>query len=106
MVKAFRTRRDLLLHLMQDIHGLKCNKPEGAFYLFPNVTYFYGKKNGDYVIQNGDDLCLYLLDRAQVALVPGSAFGDPSCIRISYATSAEQLTEAMRRIKVALSELS
>ncbi|MEJ5304100.1 MAG: pyridoxal phosphate-dependent aminotransferase [Bacteroidales bacterium] len=106
MVKAFRTRRDLLLHLMQDIPGLKCNKPEGAFYLFPNVTYFYGKKNGDCLIQNGDDLCLYLLDRAQVALVPGSAFGDPSCIRISYATSEEQLTEAMRRIKVALSELS
>lgn len=106
MVKAFRTRRDLLLHLMQDIPGLKCNKPEGAFYLFPNVTYFYGKKNGDCLIQNGDDLCLYLLDRAQVALVPGSAFGDPSCIRISYATSEEQLTEAMRRIKVALSKLS
>lgn len=106
MVKAFRTRRDLLLHLMRDIPGLKCNKPEGAFYLFPNVTYFYGKKNGDCVIQNGDDLCLYLLDRAQVALVPGSAFGDPSSIRISYATSEEQLTEAMRRIKVALSQLS
>ncbi len=106
MVNAFRQRRDLLLDLMADIPGLRCNKPEGAFYLFPNVTYFYGKKNGDCEIRNGDDLCLYLLDKAQVALVPGSAFGDPSCIRISYATSEDQLIEAIRRIKKALNELS
>ncbi|MGC8864659.1 MAG: pyridoxal phosphate-dependent aminotransferase [Bacteroidales bacterium] len=105
MVSAFRRRRDLLLDLMADIPGLHCNKPQGAFYLFPDVTYFYGKSFKNCTINNGDDLCLYLLDQAQVALVPGSAFGDPSCIRISYATSEEQLIEAMRRIKVALSFL-
>lgn len=105
MVSAFRRRRDLLLELMSDIPGLRCNKPQGAFYLFPDVTYFYGKRYGECTINNGDDLCLYLLDQAQVALVPGSAFGDPSCIRISYAASEEQLTEAMHRIKLALSNL-
>ncbi len=105
MVNAFRKRRNLLLELIAEIPGLKCNRPEGAFYLFPNANAFYGKKWGDTLIQNGDDLCLYLLEKAHVALVPGSAFGDPSCLRISYATSEDQLIEAMQRIHRALDEL-
>ena len=105
MLKKFHSRRDLLLSLLNDIPGVKTNVPNGAFYLFPDVTYYYGKKHGDQVISDGNDLCLYLLDKTFVALVPGSAFGDENCIRLSYATSEDNLKEAMRRIKEALAEL-
>ncbi len=105
MLEAFRERRDLLIELVKDIPGMKTNIPTGAFYLFPDVSYYYGRKFKDTTISNGSDLCMYLLNEANVALVPGEAFGSPECIRISYATSKELITEAVRRIKVALSNL-
>lgn len=105
MLEKFRERRDLVLELMKDIPGIETNIPQGAFYIFPNVEYYYGKHDGDVQIKDGAELCMYLLNKAYVALVPGSAFGDPSCIRFSYATSNDLLIEAVRRIKVALAEL-
>lgn len=105
MVVKFHSRRDLLLGLLNEIPGVKTNVPNGAFYLFPDVTSYYGKKYGDKVIENGNDLCLYILEKEFVAMVPGSAFGDPDCIRLSYATSEETLEEAVRRIRRALAEL-
>ena len=105
MVDKFHERRDLVLGLLNDIPGLKMNVPEGAFYIFPDVTYYYGKSDGVTKINNGSDLCMYLLDKVNVALVPGSAFGDDKCIRLSYATSNENLIEAVKRIKSALSNL-
>ncbi|MCK9166961.1 MAG: pyridoxal phosphate-dependent aminotransferase [Bacteroidales bacterium] len=105
MVVKFRQRRDLLLSLLNTLPGVKTNIPNGAFYLFPDVTAYYGKKYGDKVIHNGDELCLHLLEKTYVALVPGSAFGDENCIRLSYATSEENLIEAINRIRVALAEL-
>jgi len=106
MVQAFKERRDLLIDLVKDISGMKTNVPVGAFYLFPDVSYYYGKKFNDTTIVNGADLCMYLLNNANVALVPGEAFGSPECIRISYATSKDLITEAVRRIKAALAKLS
>ncbi|PID94159.1 MAG: aspartate aminotransferase [Bacteroidetes bacterium] len=105
MVTQFHRRRDLLLQLLNEIPGLKTNVPQGAFYVFPDVTAYYGKKYQDKVIENGNDLCLHILEKEYVAMVPGSAFGDPNCIRLSYAASEETLKEAVRRIKKALSEL-
>jgi len=105
MVVKFNTRRDLLLSLLNEIPGVKTNVPNGAFYLFPDVTAYYGKKNGEKVIENGNDLCLYILEKTYVALVPGSAFGDENCIRLSYATSEDNLREAVRRIREALEAL-
>jgi len=106
MVKAFRERRDLLIELVKDIPGMKSNVPDGAFYLFPDVSYYYGKSNGELSVNNSTELCMYLLNNAHVALVPGEAFGSPECIRISYATSKEVITEAVNRMKLALSKLS
>jgi aspartate aminotransferase len=105
MVDAFKYRRDLAISLLREIPGLKLNIPDGAFYLFPEVTYYYGKSIGDRVILSGTDLCDYLLDTAYLAIVPGAAFGSPDCIRISYATSEDKLREAIRRISEALSNL-
>ncbi len=105
MVSAFKERRDLLISLLNNIPGVITNKPNGAFYLFPDVSYYYGKSNGSVTIDNSTDLCLYLLDKAYVALVPGEAFGSPECIRISYATSKEQITKAINRIKPMLDNL-
>lgn len=105
MVEAFRERRDLLIECVKDIPGFVSNVPMGAFYLFPDVSYYYGKKYGDMVITNGKDLCMYLLEEAHVALVPGEAFGNPECIRISYATSKNLIKEAISRIKTALAKL-
>ena len=106
MVKAFKERRDLVVDLLNKIPGVKCNVPDGAFYVFPDIKSFYGKSNGSYAINTSDDLCMYLLEKAHVALVPGGAFGDETCIRISYATSNDVLKEALSRIKKALSELN
>lgn len=103
MVDEFKLRRDLILSLLNDIDGFKCNTPDGAFYVFPDVSYFFGKTIDGYKINNASDMSLFLLDRALVATVTGDAFGDPNCIRISYAASQDQLIEAIKRIKKAVS---
>lgn len=105
MVKAFANRRTLVLDALNEIEGVKANVPGGAFYVFPDVSYFYGKSYNGRTVADANDLSMYLLDEALVALVSGEAFGDPNCIRISYAASEDTLTEAMRRIKVALEKL-
>lgn len=105
MLEKFKERRDLVLDLMKDIPGMKTNVPQGAFYIFPDVSSYFGKKNGDHVIADASDLCMYILNKVYVALVPGDAFGAPKCIRFSYATSNELLIEAVKRIKSALAEL-
>jgi aspartate aminotransferase len=102
MVSAFKNRRDLVVELAKAIPGLKINVPDGAFYLFPDVSSFFGKTLRGKLINNADDLSMYLLSEANVATVTGDAFGNPNCIRISYATSEELLTEAFKRIKEAL----
>lgn len=102
MVKAFYNRRDLVVKLAQEIPGLKANVPEGAFYLFPDVSHYFGKTLRGKLINNADDFSMYLLSEANVATVTGDAFGNPNCIRLSYATSEDLLTEAFRRIKEAL----
>lgn len=106
MVKAFKKRRDLLISLVKDIKGIKYNKPEGAFYLFPDVSSFLGKSYGKTRIKTAQELCEYLLNHAHVALVGGEGFGDPNCLRISYAASEEDIRKAINRIKEALAELS
>ena len=103
MVDEFKLRRDLILSLLNDIDGFKCNTPDGAFYVFPDVSYFFGKTIDGYKINNASDMSLFLLDNALVATVTGDAFGDPNCIRISYAASQDQLIEAVQRIKKILS---
>ena len=104
MVDAFHKRRDLVIDMLNDIPGLKVNKPEGAFYAFPDVSYYFGKTLNGTFINNADDLAMYLLEQANVATVTGAAFGNPNCLRLSYATSEELLIEAFRRIKKALSK--
>jgi aspartate aminotransferase len=106
MVDAFRSRRDLVKSKLDEIPGMKTNLPAGAFYFYPDVTYYIGKSNGEATINNDNDLCLYLLDKTYVALVPGSAFGTPGYVRLSYATSEENLLDAIERMKKALSKLS
>ncbi|MEI6697094.1 MAG: pyridoxal phosphate-dependent aminotransferase [Bacteroidota bacterium] len=105
MLAAFRERRDLLISLLKEIPGIKTNQPQGAFYVFPDVSYYYGKSYEGTVINGGEELCMYLLNTVYVALVSGAAFGDPNCVRFSYATSNENLIEAVKRIKVALEKL-
>lgn len=105
MVGEYRKRRDIVYNLLKEIPGVKANYPEGAFYFFPDVSSFYGKSDGSKVIQNGDDLCLYLLEKAHVSLVPGGAFGDENCVRLSYAASEKDLREALKRMKEALTAL-
>ena len=105
MQKAFRERRDLMLEMLAEVPGFILNHPEGAFYIFPDISYYFGKSDGTIKVDNSKDFCMYLLNKVFVALVPGDAFGDPNCIRFSYATSKEKLTEAVRRIKEALGQL-
>lgn len=105
MVITFEKRRDLVLRYLHKIPGLKVNKPTGAFYLFPDVSAYYGTAFENYVIHDGHDLCMYLLQEAHIALVDGSGFGAPKCIRISYATSEDQLVKAMERLTEALAKL-
>ncbi len=102
MVQAFKNRRDLVVKLLREIPGIKINIPEGAFYVFPDISSFFGKTLNDTLINSADDLSMYLLDKAHVATVTGEAFGNPNCLRLSYATSEDQLTEALKRIKEAL----
>ena len=103
MVQAFKERRKLILDLLSEIPGMQTNEPEGAFYVFPNVSAFFGKEFGGKTIQTASDFSLYLLEAANVATVTGEAFGNPECIRISYAASEKDIVEAMKRIKQALS---
>ena len=102
---AFERRRDLIVELAKDIPGLEVNVPQGAFYLFPKCTSFYGKSDGQHTINNSTDLAMYLLEVGHVATVGGDAFGDPECFRMSYATSDDNIREAMRRIKECLAKL-
>lgn len=103
MVDAFKNRRDLVLALLGKIEGFKVNIPEGAFYVFPDISYYFGKTLKGMHISNASDFALFLLEHAQVATVSGDAFGDENCIRISYAASEEMLTEAIHRISKAVS---
>ncbi|MCC5924238.1 MAG: aminotransferase class I/II-fold pyridoxal phosphate-dependent enzyme, partial [Crocinitomicaceae bacterium] len=105
MLAAFKSRRTLVLNALRAMPGVKVNEPQGAFYFFPDVSSFFGKSFNGKSIENATDLSLYLLEEALVALVTGDAFGDPNCIRISYATDEKTLTEAMRRVAEALSKL-
>lgn len=106
MSKEYLRRRDLVKGLLDEIPGFKTNVPQGAFYFFPDISAYFGKTDGESTISNASDLCIYILDNAQVSLVTGEAFGDPNCIRLSYAASEQDLREAVRRIKEALSKLS
>ncbi len=106
MVKQYEKRRELVHGLLSEIPGLKVNNPMGAFYFFPNVSSYFGKSVGDTKINNATDLCMYLLEDAQVSVVTGDAFGDPECFRLSYAASEEELKTAISRIKDSLARLS
>lgn len=105
MKKVFLKRRDLVLGLLKEINGLKLNVPQGAFYVFPEVSYFFGKSYQNHTINSSSDLALYLLETEYVATVGGDAFGSPECLRFSYATSEDTLVEAIKRIKRALEKL-
>ena len=105
MRQAFERRRDLIVKLAKEIPGLEVNMPEGAFYLFPKCSSFFGKTDGQITINNATDFALYLLEKAHVATVGGDAFGDPECFRMSYATSDDNIKEAMNRIKEVLTKL-
>jgi aspartate aminotransferase len=104
MVDEFENRRTLILNLLGNIEGFKCNVPEGAFYVFPDISHYFGKTLNGVTIHSASDFAIYLLDEANVATVTGAAFGDPNCIRISYAASVDNIKEAMARIKVAVSK--
>lgn len=105
MVEEYRKRRDIVFNLLKEIPGIKANYPQGAFYFFPDVSYYFGKSNGQMTIKNGDDFCLFMLETAHVSMVPGGAFGEENCVRLSYAASEKDLIEAMKRIKEALTKL-
>lgn len=105
MLEKFRERRDLVLKLLGEIPGTKTNEPQGAFYVFINVKSYFGKSDGEKTIKDAFDFCMYLLKKAHIALVPGSAFGDDECVRFSYATSNDLLEEAVARMKKSLAEL-
>ncbi len=106
MVKEFTARKIKVMEIVKGIPGLKCSAPEGAFYIFPDVTSFFGKTDGSAIIHNAHDLCMYLLNTAHVTCVVGEAFGEPRCIRFSFANSMKNIIEAWRRIKDALTKLN
>ena len=106
MKGTFLRRRNMLIELLKDIPGVRCNVPKGAFYVFPEISSYFGKSEGNTTINNANDLCMYLLNNAHVACVAGDAFGSPECMRISYAASDAKLTKAMHRIKIFLAKLS
>ena len=105
MKETFLKRRDLMLELLKDITGMKTNTPQGAFYIFPDISAYFGRSHNGNTINNSADLCMYLLTEGHVGLVPGEAFGEPNCLRISYAASDEELRTAVDRVKNALGEL-
>jgi aspartate aminotransferase len=102
MNKAFKRRKELVVKMVREIPDVQVYDPDGAFYVFPKVNAYYGKSFNGTVINTSNDLCLYLLEHAHIAMVPGEAFGDPDCVRISFATADEKLVEAMKRMKEAL----
>lgn len=106
MAEEFTGRRKKMLELLAGIPGIKCSEPDGAFYVFPVVKEYFGKKNGNEVLKNADDLCMYLLNTAHVSTVTGSAFGEPTCIRLSFANSMKNIETGLARIKEALSKLN
>ena len=99
MVEEFKARRDLILELLGEIKGFNCNIPDGAFYVFPEISHYFGRTIDGFEIKNASDMSMFLLEKALVATVTGNAFGNPNCIRISYAASKEQIVEAVKRIK-------
>jgi len=107
MVTAFKERRKIVMDLLQEIPGVICNEPPGAFYVFPDVKFYFGKKTttGE-TINNADELCMYLLNDAHVSTVTGGAFGEPNCIRLSFANSIENIKKGFRKLKDALQKLS
>lgn len=105
MREAFRERRDIVISMLEEIPGIKTNQPDGAFYIFPDISDFFGKADGHTHIKDADDFCDYVMSNAYVALVSGAAFGDPNCFRLSYAASEEQLREAVQRLKEVLARL-
>jgi aspartate aminotransferase len=105
MIDAFKRRRTLVLSRLSEIEGVKCPQPDGAFYIFPDVSCFYGKSYGEYTINDSEDLAMYLLQEAHVAIVGGKSFGDQNCIRLSFAASEEMINKAFDRIKEALGRL-
>lgn len=105
MVEEYNNRREIVYKLLKEIPGVKANYPQGAFYFFPDVSYYYGKSDGEKTIKNGEDFCMYVLDKAHVSLVAGGAFGEENCVRLSYAASEKELVEALKRIKETLSHL-
>ncbi|WOK05694.1 pyridoxal phosphate-dependent aminotransferase [Imperialibacter roseus] len=105
MSAIYRKRRDMVYDLLKEVPGLKVNMPEGAFYFFPDVSHYFGKSDGEMTVKDADDFCIYILAKAHVALVTGSAFGDPNAVRLSYAASEAELQEAIKRIKAALAVL-
>lgn len=105
MANEFKKRRNRVMELMNGIQGMECNEPEGAFYVFPKVNSYFGKKTGDTTIGGSSDLCMYLLHEAHVSTVAGDAFGSPEYLRISFANSMKNIDEAFKRIKAALDKL-
>ncbi len=106
MVKEFTKRRKRVMELLKDLPGIECSEPQGAFYVFPVVNKYFGKLDGEDKIENADDLCMYLLNKAHVSTVTGKAFGEPNCIRISFANSMENIEKGFGKIKTALAKLS
>nr|WKN38483.1 pyridoxal phosphate-dependent aminotransferase [Tunicatimonas sp. TK19036] len=106
MKEAYQRRRDLVLDLLKDVPGVETYVPTGAFYLFPDISAYFGKSDGETTIENADDFCMYILNNAHVSMVTGDAFGAPNCVRLSFAASDEQLKEAMKRFKEVLAKLS
>jgi aspartate aminotransferase len=106
MVEEFENRRRRVMDLVKEIPGVECVKPDGAFYIFPAIKYYFGKTDGETAIRTSADLSMYLLNKAHVSTVAGNAFGDDDCIRISFANSMEKIEEGFKRIKAALKKLS
>ncbi len=105
MVEEYKSRRDIVYNLLKEIPGIKSNYPQGAFYFFPDVSAYFGTSDGSFKISNDTDFCMYMLEKAHVSLVPGGAFGDAKCIRLSYAASENELREALKRMRVTLQNL-
>ena len=105
MVDEFARRRKRVLELVREIPGIECSEPDGAFYIFPDISSYYGKSDGTSVIRSSGDFCMYLLNTAHVSSVMGEAFGDPNCVRFSFANSMDKIEEAWKRIKTALAKL-
>jgi len=105
MTEEFTRRRKRVLEIIKEVPGVKCFEPEGAFYIFPDVSYYYGKSDGTTTVSNASEFCMYLLNTAHVSSVMGDAFGEPNCVRFSFANSMQNIERAWIRIKEALAKL-